>query len=139
MNKISNEMAYNLIFNRGLLPPINKEYEDERMKQAVIELNELREKESIIHKTIASLYPAKYELYIDTDNDYTVSIKDQCIYDSGHVYFNSIENLENCINEVRIAPDDGHIRLILNRALTSIKSGQDFSFGGNQTIELSKI
>jgi hypothetical protein len=139
MNKISNEMAYNLIFNRGLLPPLHKEYEDERMKQAVIELNELREKESAIYKTIASLYPAKYELYIYTDNDYRVSIKDQCIYDSGHVYFNSIENLENCINEARIAPDDGYIRLILNRALTSIKSGQDFSFGGNQTIELSKL
>jgi len=139
MNKISNATVYSLIFNRGLLPSVDREYEDERMKQAVIELTELRKKEKEICKTIATLFPFKYELYIYTDDDYVVDIKDSSISSSGCVYFHSIEELENCVKEARITPDDDFLRVILIQAVETIKQDEEFSFQGNQTVELSKV
>jgi hypothetical protein len=139
MNKISNAIVYSIIFNRGLLPSVDREYEDERMKQAVIELNELRKKEAEIYKTISSLFPFEYELYIYTDDDYVVDIKDSSISSSGRVYFHSIEELDNCVKEARITPDDDFLRVILVQAVETIKQGEDFSFNGNQIVELYKV
>lgn len=139
MNKISNETAYNLIFNRGLLPPGDREYEDDRMKQAVTELNEIREAERKVCKIIASLYPVKYKLFLYTDDDYCIDIKDKCITDEGYVYFTSIDDIENSIKDAKITPDYDFIRNILNQALKSIKSDKDFYFSGNQTVELTKV
>jgi hypothetical protein len=139
MNKISNEMAYNLIFNRGLLPPGDREYEDDRMKQAVTELNEIREVERKVCKIISSLYPIKYKLFLYTDDDYCIDIKDKRITDEGCVYFTSIDDIENSIKDAKITPDDGFMRDILNQALESIKNGEDFSFSGNQTVELTRV
>ena len=140
MDKISNELAFRIIFNSGLLPNINKEYEDKRMQQAVLELHEVRDKEREIYKRIAALYPIKYKLLIDTDDDYTVNIKDKSISSRGYISFSSLEDLEECVNEVRITPDDGFIREQLEEALSCIKKDcGDYYFSGNQTIELIKV
>jgi hypothetical protein len=138
MNKISNEIAYSIVFNNGWTLPEGKEYEDERMKKLAIRQNYLKRELQKVYKKIAKLHPGKFKLFIDTDDDYEITIYGKEIYSKDYVTFLSLETLEHEIKNCVIEPDDGFLREILNQALEKIKSGEDFSFNGNQTIELER-
>lgn len=139
MNKISNEIAYSIVFNRGWRLPPDREYEDDRMKALAIRQNQLRKELDEVYKEISKLHPEKFRLFIDTDYDYKVTIYGTEIYSEDYVDFSSLKVLEYEIKNCVIEPDDGFMRDILNQALESIKNGEDFSFSGNQTVELTKV
>ena len=141
MTKISNETVYNIIFNRGLVPSKVKDenYEDKRMADAVRQLIEIRKKETEIFSLIKSLYNLKYKLFIYTDDDYIIRIKDKLITYSDYVCFTSLEDVEKFISECIITPDDGFLRDLLNKSIESIKNGEDYYFDGNQIIELLHV
>lgn len=138
MNKISNEIAYSIVFNNGWTLPPNREYEDDRMKELAIKQNELQNELGKVYGEIAKLHPAKFKLFIDTDEDYEITIYGKEIYSRDYVTFLSLETLEHEIKNCVIEPDDGFIRMLLNQALEKIKSGEDFSFNGNQEIILER-
>lgn len=139
MNKISNEIAYSMVFNRGWILPPDREYEDDRMKALAIRQNQLRKELDEVYKEISKLHPEKFRLFIDTDYDYKVTIYGTEIYSEDYVDFSSLKVLEYEIKNCVIEPDDGFMRDILNQALESIKNGEDFSFSGNQTVELTSV
>lgn len=141
MTKISNKTVYDIIFNRGLIPSkVNDEnYEDKRMAYAVRQLIEIRNSEVKILSLIKSLSNIKYKLFIYTDDDYTVEIKDKIIDYSDYVCFTSLEDVEKSISECIITPDDGFLRDLLNESIKSIKDGKNYYFDGNQTIELFEV
>jgi len=139
MNKISNEIAYGIVFNQGWRLPPDREYEDERMKQLAIKLDQLNKELDEVYKEISKLHSDKFRLFIDTDNDYEIIIHGVDIYSEEYVGFSSMWALEHEIKRCVIDPDDGFMRGLLNQALESIKNGEDFSFSGNQTVELTRV
>lgn len=139
MNKISNEIAYGIVFNQGWRLPPDREYEDDRMKELAIRLDKLNSELDEVYKEISKLHTAKFRLLIDTDNDYKITIHGTEIYSRDYISFSSLWALEHEIKHCVIEPDDAFMRDLLNQALESIKKGEDFSFSGNQVVELEKF
>jgi hypothetical protein len=53
---ISTEIAFNIVFERGLRLPANKSYEDPRVKEIAIELDRLRSLEIEQYKKLRSIF-----------------------------------------------------------------------------------
>ncbi len=133
-----NELLYNTIFNRGLIPP-DKDYGNEELNKAIKELIDIKRKEKDVYTLIKSLLGIKYRLNIYTDDDYTIQYKDKVITYEDYFNFSSLEDIEDFASSCIITPDDGFLRDIFKKASKSIKSGNDYYFSGNQIIELERV